>query len=236
MQILRNEQKCIQCISENAKNCPNPPEDCPVNALANCGEAYTVEELAEEIAKDQYFYDYDQGGVTFSGGEPLLYPEYLTPLLSKLKDWIPSIAIETCGNIPFKNFIHVIPYVDVFLFDLKIMDKDKFQQVCGGNLQLILDNLKRLVNSHQRIIPRIPLIPNHTDDLENLKAISNIALDQDLMEITACCHSTNWAAASMKACGIPYPLENLQPLSDGQIKLCVAFLESQGLNVVLGGK
>ena len=235
MQILRNEHKCIQCITESAKDCPNPPEDCPVNALAYCGMAYSIKELAEEIAKDQYFYDCDQGGVTFSGGEPLLYPEYLKVLLDKIKDWIPSVAIETCGNVPFNNFIPVIPYVDVFLFDLKIMDSEKFQQVCGGSLPLILDNLKRLASSHQRVIPRIPLIPNYTDNLQNLEAISRIALDLDLKEI----HLLPFhqlGSGKYENLGIPYPLENLQPLSDEQINPIIEFLESQGLNIVLGGK
>ena len=206
-----------------------------MDALAYCGVEYSVEELVEEIAKDQYFYDCDKGGVTFSGGEPLLYPEYLTILLPELTDWIPSVALETCGHIPFKNFAAVIPYVDIFLFDLKIMDQDKFQKFCGGSLQLIVDNLKRLVNSNQRVIPRIPLIPNYTENLQNLEAISRIVLNLNLEEV----HLLPFhqlGSGKYKSLGMPYPLENLQPLSDEHINLSAAFLESHGLNVVIGGK
>ena len=233
-QLIRNNNQCIQCSAPDAFHCINAPEDCPVNALSFCGKYYTPDQLAAEIAKDQIMYDEDGGGVTLSGGEPFLHPEFLVQFLPKLKPWIGSIAVETCGNISFKNMSACLPYIDLFLYDLKIMDKEKFQDICGGNLEMVVGNLKELVSRNKRVIPRIPFIPGFTDSPENIDAIGKLTVDFGLEQVHLLPFH-QMGSGKYKNLGMIYSLPNLRPPSDKQVDAAVKQLTSMGLQVVVGG-
>jgi pyruvate formate lyase activating enzyme len=233
-QLIRNNQRCIRCSAEDAFHCPNTPESCPVNALSCCGQEYTVEQLAREIASDQIIYDEDGGGLTLSGGEPFLYPEFLAALLSKVRPWMNSIAVETCGNVPFENIAQTLPYIDCYLYDLKIMDSEKFRQVCGGNLATVIGNLEKLVSLQKNVIPRFPLIPTFTDDAENIDKIIQLSLRLGFKQV----HLLPFhqlGSGKYENLGMPYTLSELGPFSDEQIAQIANRFEVQGLQVIVGG-
>lgn len=133
------------------------------------GKEYTVEEVFNEVIKDKPFYG-DNGGVTFSGGEPLLQAQMLLPLLQMLKDENITTAIETSLFVPTKKLQMVIPFIDFFYVDIKIMNKEICKDIIKGNLDIYKTNL-RFLSSKKKYVIRIPVIGGYTDDPENRRLV-----------------------------------------------------------------
>lgn len=136
------------------------------------GKEYSVDEVLKEVLKDKIFYE-DNGGVTFSGGEALLYAKELLPLMQQIKQNNISIAVETCLFVPSAYLEMVIPYVDYFYVDLKIMDKERCSLLLKGNLDLFKCNLAILAKS-KKFNVRIPVIYGYTDDENNIMCIIDV--------------------------------------------------------------
>lgn len=149
---------------------------CPVDARKVCGKTYTVDEVFHEIMKDKSFYDHSGGGVTFSGGECMLQVEFLREILKKCKESGIHTAVDTAGHIPFANFEKILPYTDLFLYDIKIFDSAKHRKYVGVGNELILENLKRLLAADAKIWIRIPVIADVNDDSEEMQQIKNFLL------------------------------------------------------------
>jgi len=141
---------------------------CPTQSLEVAGRRLDPPALLAEIEKEQIFYDQSGGGVTFSGGEPLSQLDFLTALLSLCRSRGIHTAVDTCGFVPPKAFAWVEKAVDLFLFDLKLMDNAKHKKYTGQSNSLILENLERLTANHQNIVVRIPLISGVNDDDNNI--------------------------------------------------------------------
>ena len=112
----------------------------------------TPEELIREIDKDIIFYNQSGGGVTFSGGEAMMYPEFISEIAGYYKEKGISTAVETCGDVPWENFEKVIPYINLVLFDLKLMNSDQHLKYTGRPNDRIIDNLKKISNQVETII------------------------------------------------------------------------------------
>ena len=137
---------------------------CPAEALVVNGENIAIDNLFETIIRDKNFYDRSGGGVTISGGEPLLQAGEVAVLLEKCKASGIHTAIDTAGNVGFGCFERVLDYTDLFLYDLKIMDPKKHKRYTGAENGLIHENLARLSKTGKNIIIRILLIPGVNDD------------------------------------------------------------------------
>lgn len=162
--------RCPWCANpENIK--PYPEKYYKDGIEGIYGKNYTYDEVYNEIIKDRAFYD-ENGGVTFSGGEALLYVNEILPLLEKLKKERITIAVETCLFIPTENLRRVIPYIDYFYVDMKILDKSRCRNLLEGDLDLYKTNLSFLT-SQKMITVRIPVIGHYTDDRENKISIIN---------------------------------------------------------------
>ena len=138
------------------------------NQKGKYGKEYSLDELESEILKDKDYYD-TNGGVTFSGGEPLLQFKNIEPLLKKLKEDKINICVETALTVP-KEFINIaLKYVDEFIIDIKIIDStsDKI----NGNPSLYLDNVKEVYSKNKNIIFRIPLVYDYTYTESNINKI-----------------------------------------------------------------
>jgi pyruvate formate lyase activating enzyme len=153
---------CFECLS-----------NCPSEALSQLGRHMTIEEIYSIIIKDKPFFDISKGGVSLSGGEPTLYPEFISSLLKKLKSENINTLIETCGYFDFDMFKTLIyPYVDMIYFDIKLYDKDEHKKYCGVSNKRILENFVKLLSLNKdKILSRVPLIPGITDTKFNLEAI-----------------------------------------------------------------
>ncbi|MCP4583274.1 MAG: glycyl-radical enzyme activating protein [candidate division Zixibacteria bacterium] len=130
------------------------------------------ETVMTEIEKDRVFYDQSGGGVTFSGGEPMMQIEFLRSLLAACKQKGIHTAIDTCGHAPFDDFEAIYELVDLVLYDIKLMDETNHIKYTGITNKLSLNNLTRLYDKGIKITPRIPLVPDITDTAANLAAIA----------------------------------------------------------------
>ncbi len=154
--------------------CGRCAEQCHSLALKKVGRYYTVAELLEILKRDRIFYDTSGGGVTFSGGEPMLYMEYAGEVMKRLKDADIHVAIETSGYFDLSVFKEkVLPYADLILYDIKFIDQDLHKRYTGRGNQRILCNFDHLLREDSlTVIPGIPFIPGITAVPENLTRIA----------------------------------------------------------------
>ena len=132
------------------------------------GKSMTVKELMKEIIKDEVFYEESNGGVTFSGGEPLIHVDFLKEVLKMCKDRDIHTAVDTSGYAPWEQFEKIVDKVDLFLFDIKHMNNEKHIKYTGVENVLILENLKKLSQRGCNIYIRMPIIAGINDDDENI--------------------------------------------------------------------
>ena len=144
---------------------------CPHDAREICGKEYSVEEVLQEILKDKFFYDTSGGGVTFSGGECMLQIDFLLALLKECKRHGIHTAVDTAGHVAYESFEKIIPYTDLFLYDVKCYDSGMHQKYTGVGNELILSNLSKLLTSGKNVWVRIPIIPSVNDSAEEMQAI-----------------------------------------------------------------
>lgn len=170
-------EKCMRCgVCVKEENISLPGEAlaglCPADARKVYGEYMTPEELLSIVLRDKAYYDATGGGVTFSGGECMLYPNYVAAAAALCREKGITAAIDTAGNVPFDSFEKVLPYADIFLYDVKCLDPVLHRQGTGVDNTRILENLERLKKSGKRIIVRIPEIPgfNAGDEVERTAA------------------------------------------------------------------
>ncbi len=145
-------------------------EACPTEARQMVGRRMTTEEVLAEVLKDRLFYDDSGGGATFSGGEPLVQPEFLLELLSACRAHAIHTAVDTSGYAPQEQLLAAAGLTDLFLYDLKTMDDARHLECTGVSNAAILENLSALGRIHQNIWIRIPIVPGFNDDAEQLEA------------------------------------------------------------------
>lgn len=144
---------------------------CPRDARKICGREMSADEVFAEIVKDRAFYENSGGGVTFSGGECMLRFDFLLSILKKCRESGIHTAVDTAGHIEWRKFEEVLPYVDLFLYDIKCMDGEKHKKYVGVGNELILDNLKKLLERGARVWVRVPIIPSVNDSEEEMRKI-----------------------------------------------------------------
>jgi pyruvate formate lyase activating enzyme len=137
------------------------------------GYSIGADDLIKTIQSDTIFYDESGGGVTFSGGEPLMQPEFLREMASRSKDASIHTALDTSGYAPQKVLLEILPFIDLVLYDIKIMDDALHQKYTGVSNRPILENLEMLIESGKEVRLRFPVIPGITDTDKNLREIKN---------------------------------------------------------------
>lgn len=147
---------------------------CPSTALKRIGDLYSVDQLTQILLRDRVFYDTSGGGVTFSGGEPTLHMEYVGEVMEALKRENVHIAIQTSGMFDMARFQqHLLPWIDLIYYDLKIFDAREHKKHTGRDNHLIISNFRALAaDKNLEMVPRLPLIPHITETRENLLQIS----------------------------------------------------------------
>jgi pyruvate formate lyase activating enzyme len=151
-------------------NCGDCATACHPNALYLCGEDYTVEDLVKRVARDIPFYNRSGGGVTISGGEPLSQTRFTLKVLQGLRELGIHTALDTTGFTPYENIEAVLPYTDLFLYDLKHMDSRQHKTVVGVPNEIILENARKIAQAGGKLQIRIPVIPRFNDSEENIRA------------------------------------------------------------------
>lgn len=179
-QMLFYKDKCIGCgkcnevcDNENCILCGKCELYCPADARKICGKEYNADDVWAEVEKDKAYYENSGGGVTFSGGECMLQIDFLSEILKKCKENGIHTAVDTAGSFGFTNFEKVLPFTDLFLYDIKCFDSEKHKRYVGADNELILKNLKKLFSADAKIWIRIPVIPDFNDSIEEMQKIKS---------------------------------------------------------------
>ena len=163
-QVARN-----MCNREQCTACGACAAACPTGARKQYGREITVDEALKIALEDRAFYG-KNGGVTLSGGEPLMQPEFALEVLHRAKEAGVTTALDTCGHAPWSVYERSLAVCDVYLYDLKHMDSAMHKRLTGQGNELILSNLQKLSQAGARIQVRIPLIPGLNDSAEHIEA------------------------------------------------------------------
>jgi pyruvate formate lyase activating enzyme len=210
-------------------------EVCYAEAREMVGQEMTVAEVMAEIGRDIAFYDQSGGGVTFSGGEPLLQRDFLLALLRACKEEEIHTAVDTCGFATWETLDSIRKHVDLFLYDLKLMDDAKHRKFTGVSNELILKNLQRLSAQGHDIFLRVPIIPGINDDAENIRQIGTFAAALPHLKRVDILPYHRAAAEKYHRLNKIYGLPETRPPSDEKMAEITQILRGFGLQVKTGG-
>lgn len=236
VQLAYYESKCISCgecmgvcpnnaqkmingnhvfYREQCIGCGKCAEACLGNALQFYGKEMTVDELLPVLLEDKDFYESSGGGVTLSGGECLIYPGFCRELLKKLKENGVSTAIDTCGFVSQEAIDKVMPYTDVFLYDIKAYDEDVHIKCTGKSNKIILNNLKYIDRCGKQIEIRIPYVPEYNSK-QMEKIVGFVSELKNIKKVRVLPYH-NYAGSKYKALAMDNTLPKILP-TDEEIK------------------
>ena len=235
-EIMTRDSKCVRC-GRCAKACPvkaiTVDEDwrkidwarcslclecarvCPNGAIIISGKSMSVDEVVQELARDRLFYENSGGGVTISGGEPLMQAEFVAQAFEACKEKGIHTALDTTGLAPWETMESVLEHVDLVLYDLKHMDPEIHKRRTGVSNELILSNLQKTAHKIRTWV-RIPVIPGFNDSDLDIQQIVDFSATLPVEKVSLLPYH-GWAHAKYEALGIEYPMKGSQPPSDERI-------------------
>jgi len=224
--IIADLTKCEQC-----RTCA---EHCPSEAVEFVGQKVTVAEVVRQIEKDVAFYDQSKGGVTFSGGEPLMQPEFLLELLDACGDLDFHRTVDTTGYADAALLLKVAQKTDLFLYDLKLMNAEKHRKYTGVSNEQILANLMRLAQNGARIQVRMPVIPGINSDAENIDQTADFIHSLGRVEHISLLPFHDSARGKYRRLGVQCVSAHMQPPATELLKSIADRLKKSGLKVTIG--
>lgn len=250
-EIMESPAKCIGCgmcsgrCSENAigeggyinrslcpEDCTECADVCYAEAKKIIGEEYEIERLLKEIKKDVPFYNIYGGGVTFSGGEPLMQGEYLTEIVKECRKNKINVAVESCGYGKYDSFKNALPYIDSMFLDIKIFDDEKHKKVTGVGNKEILDNIKRISEYGVPITVRTPIVPGYTDSKNNIVQIAEFIRELPSVKEYELLVYHNLGSSKYAGLGRTYELKDAVPPNDEKmlelVRVANTVLEQSG--------
>ncbi len=225
--VLENKSDCVACGI-----CT---DTCIHDAREFVGKEMTVDEVFKEVKKDQVFYDESNGGVTFSGGEPLVQIDFLEAVLKKCKAVDIHTALDTSGYAKWENIERVIDYVDLFMFDIKQMDDQLHKKYTGVSNQQILDNLKEISARGKRIFIRMPIISGINDGMDNIEAVIDFLNKNVNIEQINLIPYHDMGKDKYGRLDLEYKLESMKKPSDERIEEIKNKFEENNIKVKIGG-
>lgn len=222
-----DRKKCMLC-GTCEKTCLN-------QAMQISGQTMTPEEIHDMIIRDQAYYEQTGGGITFSGGEALIHIEALRPLLEQCRREKLAVAFETCGHFPWKNIEKAMEFTDLFLFDVKTMNREKMKKYTGGNLDTVLQNFQRIAQQvPQKLHARVPVIPEFNDTKEDMEEIFRFVSDNRVQNLDLLPYHT-LGMIKYEELGVPYPFSYTKSLKKEDVIPYQKMAETYGLQVKIGG-
>jgi len=209
--------------------------DRQVEGTRPCGRRLEVEPLMAEIRRDLPFFEESQGGVTFSGGEPLAWPAFLAEALSACRREGISTCLDTCGFAPAEVWERIVPLADFVLYDLKLLDEEAHRRFTGAGVAPVLANLRRLAELGRAFEIRFPLVPGITDTEENLAAVLDFLKTLPGAKRVAVLPYHQAAIGKYQRLGIPYSLAEVTPPSAARQEEVRTLFSRAGLTARIGG-
>jgi len=221
---------------EHCQACGTCAEACPAGAIEALGRTVTTEEVMGELLKDRAYYEKSGGGVTLSGGEPTFQSDFAESLLHTLKEEGISTALDTCGLASRQTLDRLLPFTDLVLFDLKLIDPAQHRRFTGQSNERILENLQYLrdyIRKQNRQIAlwiRTPLIPGATDAEENLRSIGrHLAENLDgLVSRWELCAFNNLCRDQYDRLGMEWNYARTPLMTSQELAACAAAARSSG--------
>lgn len=235
VQALTKNGAVVKLNREACNGCGICEEVCVYGALEVAGKEMSTEEVIKKIEKDRIFYEESSGGVTFSGGEPLVQIEFLYELLKECGNRGLHRAVDTSGYSEFSNFEKIFPHVDLFLYDLKMINNEKHLYYTGCSNSLILDNLVKLAEKGGNIWIRIPLIKGINDNDEEISSIGRFLEKIVTVNEVQILPYHMGGAGKRKRLQHKEFSQDLEPPSEDRINQIKNNLTNYGLRVKIGG-
>lgn len=216
--IAVERSKCTGCLA-----CT---EACPATALEAYGNTMTTSGIIREVVKDRVYYEKSGGGVTLSGGEPSLQPAFARALLKELKEQGIHTALDTCGQCRWDTLEHLLPYADLVLFDVKMIAPEPHKEYTGVTSTLILENLLKLSEFMENTgMPanlwiRTPVIPNHTANPANIRAIGTFIREKLIGQIARwdLCAFNRLCTRKYEGLGIEWACRDLELVAEDEME------------------
>jgi pyruvate formate lyase activating enzyme len=212
---------CFKCV-----------DACPTKALNKVGEYITIEDTLAEIERDELFYQRSGGGVTISGGEPLLQWKFVSSLLKAIKQRHLHTALDTCGYAHWPTLERVLEHVDLVLYDIKHMNPGLHIEATGKSNRLILNNLRK-IPSRTRIWLRMPLIPGFNDSEDNLTKLCRLGREIEAEKVSILPYH-KLAKEKYRQLGRQYTMSHIKTPSKKRLQQVKELIESYGLQVTIG--
>lgn len=201
------------------------------------GRDVTVGEVMETVKRDMPYYERSGGGLTLSGGESLLQPEFSGALLHAAKDMGLNTAMESMGFAPFETINKILPYLDTYLYDIKHMNPMKHKEFCGRENTLMIENAMKIAESRQTyLVIRVPVIPGFNDTKEEIQAIAKYAASLPGVDRIHLLPYHNFGRGKYEGLGRPYPMgEAPLPSAAKMDELKKAAEAVSALECIIGG-
>lgn len=255
---LYNKNKCIGCGScvavcpenvltltktdgvitdfEKCRLCGKCAEVCPTKAIEMSGRNYSEEEVIAAVLKETHMMDGSGGGVTFSGGEPLMYPEALKSLLIRCGQEGIHRAVDTSGSVRSSVVEEILPYTDLFLYDLKLMDPQAHREWVGADNALILKNLQLISDNDKEYYIRIPLVEGvNTGDQNIVETIAFLSRLRRKPTVVGLLPYHNIASRKYEKMGKMYDESGMAEPSKEKVAHIHSLFTKNGLNILIGG-
>jgi len=225
-QVIHHADRCSHC-----KVCTH---QCYYNALDVVGQSYTVPQLMVEIEKDRPFYEQSGGGVTLSGGEVMTHIDFVEELIEACQHQGISVVVDTCGYAPRENFTRIMEKVDLFLYDLKLLDDQEHRHYTGKGNGIILENLQMLSDCGQRINLRLPLIEGINTDDEHIQQVLHFieSLTIDSINLLPYHHL---GIGKYEKMNLEYPTEQFITPSDQRVEQIKHIFAQAKYKIKIGG-
>ena len=208
---------------------------CPQSALELAGKYVTVDELVAELLKDKVFYQTSNGGVTFSGGEPLWQAGFVASVAKRMKEEGIPTALDTAGDVGWCRFEEVLPYIDLVLYDIKTADHELHRRLTGRENDIIVMNAKLLAERNVPMHVRLVLVPGLNDNPDEIKARMDIVAELSSVQQVDLLPYHRYGVGKYARLGLDYPLADLPEYEEEQLAEIEDLVKTYGIKTTIGG-